>query len=161
MLEHRFSSPILSAWEHWRLLEVTTNSSIIVGGNIRFILLTDKHVCEISIVFFFFELWYSGFRNTFTECFITTFFRDSMIFAGVNSFTSILAGLVIFSVLGFMAKAQGVSVADVAESGKTYLHITKVKTVKWIKCIERYIFFSLKRNTILQFQLLDVVHFQS
>lgn len=45
-------------------------------------------------------------------------FRDAMIFAGVNSFTSILAGLVIFSVLGFMAKQQGVSVADVAESGR-------------------------------------------
>eukprot|EP00105_Crassostrea_gigas_P008444 XP_011423014.1 PREDICTED: sodium- and chloride-dependent taurine transporter-like isoform X2 [Crassostrea gigas] len=44
-------------------------------------------------------------------------YRDAMIFAGVNSFTSILAGLVIFSVLGFMAKQQGVSVADVAESG--------------------------------------------
>lgn len=41
-----------------------------------------------------------------------------MIFAGVNSFTSILAGLVIFSVLGFMAKQQGVSVEDVAESGR-------------------------------------------
>lgn len=46
------------------------------------------------------------------------YFRDAMIFAGVNSFTSILAGLVIFSVLGFMAKQQGVSVADVAESGR-------------------------------------------
>jgi len=44
-------------------------------------------------------------------------YRDAMIFAGVNSFTSILAGTVIFSVLGFMAHQQGVSVADVAESG--------------------------------------------
>jgi len=45
-------------------------------------------------------------------------FRDAMIFAGVNSFTSILAGMVIFSILGFMAFQQGVSVAEVAESGK-------------------------------------------
>ncbi|RUS84345.1 hypothetical protein EGW08_007877, partial [Elysia chlorotica] len=44
-------------------------------------------------------------------------FRDSLIFAAVNSMTSFLAGFVIFSVLGFMAHSQGVSVEDVAESG--------------------------------------------
>ncbi|CAL1541934.1 unnamed protein product [Lymnaea stagnalis] len=44
-------------------------------------------------------------------------FRDSLIFALVNTFTSILAGFVIFSVLGFMAFRQNVSVEDVAESG--------------------------------------------
>lgn len=44
-------------------------------------------------------------------------YRDTYIFATVNSFTSILAGLVIFSILGFMAKRQGVSVEEVAESG--------------------------------------------
>ncbi|XP_052279078.1 sodium- and chloride-dependent taurine transporter-like isoform X3 [Dreissena polymorpha] len=44
-------------------------------------------------------------------------FRDALLFAGVNTFTSLLAGLVIFSILGFMAVRQGVSVADVAESG--------------------------------------------
>ncbi|KAH3838902.1 hypothetical protein DPMN_112319 [Dreissena polymorpha] len=44
-------------------------------------------------------------------------FRDALLFAGVNSFTSLLAGFVIFSILGFMAVRQGVSVADVAESG--------------------------------------------
>jgi hypothetical protein len=49
---------------------------------------------------------------------LSVFYRDAWIFAAVNSFTSILAGLVIFCVLGFMAKEQGVSVKDVAESGK-------------------------------------------
>ncbi|KAL3880187.1 hypothetical protein ACJMK2_032450 [Sinanodonta woodiana] len=44
-------------------------------------------------------------------------YRDSLLFAVVNSFTSLLAGTVIFSVLGFMARRQGVSVAEVAESG--------------------------------------------
>ncbi|WAQ99679.1 SC6A6-like protein [Mya arenaria] len=43
--------------------------------------------------------------------------RDAVLFGLVNSFTSILAGLVIFSILGFMAVRQGVSVAEVAESG--------------------------------------------
>nr|BBK07881.1 taurine transporter [Phreagena okutanii] len=44
-------------------------------------------------------------------------YRDTVLFAIVNSFTSVLAGLVIFSILGFMANRQGVSVAEVAESG--------------------------------------------
>ncbi|XP_041356928.1 sodium- and chloride-dependent taurine transporter-like [Gigantopelta aegis] len=44
-------------------------------------------------------------------------FRDTLIFAVVNSATSLLSGFVIFSILGFMAKQQNVSVANVAESG--------------------------------------------
>ncbi|XP_076468200.1 sodium- and chloride-dependent taurine transporter-like [Babylonia areolata] len=44
-------------------------------------------------------------------------FRDSVCFAVINTFTSLLAGFVIFSILGFMATRQGVHVQDVAESG--------------------------------------------
>ena len=45
-------------------------------------------------------------------------FRDSIIFACVNSGTSFYGGFVIFSVLGFMAQKQGVKVEDVAKGGK-------------------------------------------
>ena len=44
-------------------------------------------------------------------------YRDCICFAVINTFTSLLAGLVIFSILGFMATRQGLDVADVAESG--------------------------------------------
>ena len=45
-----------------------------------------------------------------------------MFIAGVNSFTSLYSGFVIFSVLGFMAHEQGVSVDTVAESGERAYH---------------------------------------
>ena len=45
-------------------------------------------------------------------------FRQCIAIACVNSFSSLYAGVVVFSTLGFMAKQQGVSVGEVAESGK-------------------------------------------
>jgi len=44
----------------------------------------------------------------------------------MNSFTSLLSGFVIFSVLGFMAFKQGVSVDKVAESGKLVVLVIRV-----------------------------------
>ncbi len=44
--------------------------------------------------------------------------RDSILFSFFNSGTSFYGGFLIFSVLGFMAKNQGVKVEDVAKSGK-------------------------------------------
>ena len=44
-------------------------------------------------------------------------FRDCVLFALANSGTSILAGFIIFSILGHMALVQGKDIADVAEAG--------------------------------------------
>ncbi|XP_023931084.1 sodium- and chloride-dependent taurine transporter [Lingula anatina] len=44
-------------------------------------------------------------------------YRDCIIFASVNSGTSIFAGFVIFSTLGYMSYKQGIPVSEVAESG--------------------------------------------
>ncbi|CAH3114625.1 unnamed protein product [Pocillopora meandrina] len=49
--------------------------------------------------------------------FRTNCYRDCIIFACVNSGTSLYGGFVIFSILGFMAQKQGVPVAEVAKSG--------------------------------------------
>jgi len=38
----------------------------------------------------------------------------------LNSATSFVAGFAIFSVLGFMAREQGVPIAEVAESGRFF-----------------------------------------
>lgn len=44
-------------------------------------------------------------------------YRDVVVFTIANSFTSILSGFVIFSVLGYMSHMQGVSIDSVAEEG--------------------------------------------
>ena len=44
--------------------------------------------------------------------------RDCLIIASVNSGTSLIGGFAVFSVLGFMAKQQNTTVAEVADSGK-------------------------------------------
>ena len=53
-----------------------------------------------------------------------------MIVIVVNSLTSLYAGFVVFSVLGYMAGQQGLSVADVAKSGRFMIpHILNCQVV--------------------------------
>ncbi|XP_059150816.1 sodium- and chloride-dependent taurine transporter-like isoform X2 [Physella acuta] len=54
-----------------------------------------------------------GSYNKFTH----NSYRDSILFACVNSGTSFFAGFIVFTILGFMAKQQGKSIGQVAESG--------------------------------------------
>ncbi len=45
------------------------------------------------------------------------FVRDCTIIATVNCFSSLFAGCVIFSVLGFMSESSGIPVSNVVQSG--------------------------------------------
>jgi solute carrier family 6 (neurotransmitter transporter, creatine) member 8 len=44
-------------------------------------------------------------------------YRDVVVFTVINTLTSILAGFVIFSILGYMAYERGIDIKDVAEEG--------------------------------------------
>ncbi|KRX71026.1 Sodium-dependent serotonin transporter [Trichinella sp. T6] len=50
------------------------------------------------------------------------FYRDAIVAGCINSLTSILSGLVIFSVLGYMADCLNKDIAEVAETGGVNIH---------------------------------------
>jgi SNF family Na+-dependent transporter len=66
-----------------------------------------------------------GSYNKFNHNFI----RDCTFVACINSGTSLYAGFVVFSVLGFMAQQQGVPVSQVAESGPGLVFIAYPKAL--------------------------------
>lgn len=45
----------------------------------------------------------------------------------LNSATSFVAGFAIFSVLGFMAREQGVPISEVAESGRFFCNASELR----------------------------------
>lgn len=55
-----------------------------------------------------------------TVCSLISSCRDCIMLCFLNSATSFVAGFAIFSVLGFMAREQGVPIAEVAESGRFF-----------------------------------------
>lgn len=57
------------------------------------------------------------------------FVKDSAFIAAVNSGTSLYAGFVIFSVLGYMAKERGIPVAEVVDTGPGLVFIAYPKAV--------------------------------
>lgn len=60
--------------------------------------------------------------GSYSECDLLLYsvllLRDCLMLCCLNSGTSFVAGFAIFSVLGFMAKEQGVDIATVAQSGE-------------------------------------------
>ena len=56
--------------------------------------------------------------NPNSTIFYLNHYRDAVIVAIVNCGTSVFAGFVIFSVIGYMAHEMKVDVADVTDSGK-------------------------------------------
>ncbi|XP_021339812.1 sodium- and chloride-dependent taurine transporter-like [Mizuhopecten yessoensis] len=57
------------------------------------------------------------------------FYRDSIVIMCINSGTSILGGFAVFSVLGFMARNQGVDISDISNSGTALAFLTYPKAV--------------------------------
>lgn len=72
-------------------------------SDVRSLFLCDVSKSEVSLFSFFYNSY-----------------RDSIILCIVNPMTSILAGVVIFSVLGYMAKIQDIMVAEVVKSGESH-----------------------------------------
>jgi len=61
------------------------------------------------------------------------FLRDCTLLAFCNSGTSLYAGFVIFSVLGFMAHDQGIHISEVAEKGPGLAFIAYPKAISQVR----------------------------
>ncbi|XP_069112087.1 sodium- and chloride-dependent creatine transporter 1-like [Argopecten irradians] len=57
------------------------------------------------------------------------FYRDCFFIATINSLTSVYGGFAVFSILGFMAKSQGLSISAVVDAGPGLAFITYPKAV--------------------------------
>ncbi|XP_046406470.1 sodium- and chloride-dependent creatine transporter 1-like [Ischnura elegans] len=68
---------------------------------------------------------YNEFNNNFV--------RDCILISSINSCTSLYSGFATFSVLGFMAKEQGVPIETVAESGPGLAFIAYPKAITQMK----------------------------
>jgi len=99
MLQRKFSSPSDRGLERsWPFLH-TTNSTITATGTFVIILFyKENHPRILNFV-------------------LDNFVRDAVITSSINCLTSFLAGFVIFSVLGYMAKVQNKSIDKVGSEG--------------------------------------------
>ena len=55
--------------------------------------------------------------------------RDTPLLAVFNEATCLISGLVIFSVIGFLAKTEGKVINEVAESGEQFIIISHLITI--------------------------------
>lgn len=62
----------------------------------------------------------------------------------VNSFTSILAGFVIFSAIGYMAHMHNLSVDNIATDGEPHMHLVLIMSL----CIFPVYIMLCTRNTL-------------
>ena len=69
---------------------------------------------------------------------IFMYFRDAVIVSVINCGTSVFAGFVIFSVLGFMAYTKGVDVAHVVDSGKAKLFLVFLLCWIALHCVKSF-----------------------
>ena len=84
-------------------------------ANLKYRVITD-YVINVEQVTFSLACGWGGILTLASyKQFRSDIIRESYFICGVTAITAVLSGLVIFSVLGFMAESTGVSVEEVAE----------------------------------------------
>ena len=65
-----------------------------------------------------------GYLRTFNLVQVVSNFRDAIITCIVNTLTCLIAGVLVFSILGYMAHIQETTIAEVVNSGPGLVFLT-------------------------------------
>ncbi|XP_033755382.1 sodium- and chloride-dependent taurine transporter-like isoform X2 [Pecten maximus] len=108
-----------------------------VDGIIYFLIPDFNRLADVQVwidggtqIFFSLAVAFGGLMTLGSyKKFNDNFYRDSIVIMCINSGTSILGGFAVFSVLGFMAREQGVDISDISTSGTALAFLTYPKAV--------------------------------
>ena len=98
---HQWQCPTLFVSSIWKIKKIFLNTFFFASQ-----LLFTRQICSTNVAIFL------------------LFFRDALITCIVNTLTCLTAGVLVFSILGYMAHLTGSTVQDVARSGPGLVFLT-------------------------------------
>ena len=103
---------------------VTNSASMTMSYSFCVLYLKNQKKIFLNTFFFASQLLFTRQIGSTNVAIFLLFFRDALITCIVNTLTCLTAGVLVFSILGYMAHLTGSTVQDVARSGPGLVFLT-------------------------------------